>query len=70
MFPLTTLNLSIREQQAHNAELLTLIRDRGARPVTLADLFGGMEPRWAVEAAERLQIAGAVREVKGRLLAS
>ncbi|WP_439631456.1 hypothetical protein [Gemmata sp.] len=56
-----TLNLTLAEQRKHDDELLTRLRDR-PRAGTLADLFGGLEPRWATQAAERLQVAGRVTE--------
>ncbi|MCE9562889.1 MAG: hypothetical protein K8U57_12665 [Planctomycetes bacterium] len=59
--------LSLREQKEHDAELLVRIR-ANATPPTLAALFDGMEPLWAREAAERLQIAGKIREVEGERL--
>ncbi|WP_439628214.1 hypothetical protein [Gemmata sp.] len=62
-----TLNLTLRERLQHDAELLTRLRDR-PRAGTLADLFGGLSPKWASEAADRLEIAGRVKEDEaGRL---
>jgi hypothetical protein len=58
---------TIRERQALDAELLARLRAHG-RPATLPEIFGGLSPRWATEAAERLTVAGRVRELAdGRL---
>ncbi|VTT99064.1 unnamed protein product [Gemmataceae bacterium] len=62
-----SLNITLAEQRKHEAELLARLRACG-RPITLPDLFRGARPRWATEAADRLEIAGKVTEDEtGRL---
>ena len=61
------LNLTIREQNAHDADLLQRIRTAGTG-ATLADIFEGLKPCWAVESLDRLMIAGKVRERAGVIL--
>ena len=61
-----SLNLTALERDALNRELLYLL-ERHGQPAALADLFAGLEPRWARDAAERLLAEGKVREVGGRL---
>lgn len=62
-----TLNITLIEQRRHEAELLARLRDL-RRPPTLTEVFDGLRPRWAIEAADRLQIAGKVTEDEsGRL---
>lgn len=45
-------------------ELLGLLLTAG-RSVRITDLFEGLSPRWAEAAAERLEIAGHIRELSG-----
>lgn len=62
-----TLNLTLTEQRKNEAELLARLRSR-RQPGTLADLFDGLSPRWATEAADRLELDGQVTEdAAGRL---
>lgn len=61
-----TARLTRAEEEALDAELLGMLTERG--PSTLAALFGGMEPTWAVNALDRLEIRGDVREVEGKLV--
>lgn len=58
---LSTMNLTLREQRSHEAELLARIQAAGRR-TTLAGLFKGCSPRWAEEALYRLEASGRVKE--------
>lgn len=52
---------------ALDAELLARLRDCD-RPASIAEMFDGLTPRWAVDAAERLVIARRLHEdASGRL---
>jgi hypothetical protein len=63
----STLKLSRPEQAEHDAEFLARLRGFG-RPATVAELFVGSEPVWAIDAAERLEVAGEVfADAGGRL---
>ena len=59
-----TPGLAPNERRALDLELLTRLRTHG-RPATLADIFEGLCPRWAQDAADRLQAAGMLTEDAG-----
>jgi hypothetical protein len=62
-----TLGLTTRQRAELDREFLRRLVECG-RPATVAELFDRCEPQWAVEAADRLQVAARVRELPdGRL---
>jgi len=58
------LDLTLREQRIHDAEILDRLT-RSPQATSLLAMFDGMRPRWAEDAAERLAIAGMIREAPG-----
>lgn len=60
-----TLGLTAALRRVNERILLYLLAARG--PAAIPDLFDGLEPRWADEAADRLILSGEIRETRGRL---